>query len=132
MDARALDRIARYVGLSGALLSAIAFLLGGAALGAGALVGAAMALANWQAVRWLGKQLLKANDKGKMIWGTLLAVKMTAVLVIVWLVLSTGWVDPVGFAIGMSALVVGALIGAFTSALAPEPSGSSEPASEES
>jgi hypothetical protein len=113
MEGRTLDRIGLFVALGGAALTLIAFVLGDASLGFGALVGSVTALSNWLAVRWLGKQIIKANDRGKMFWGTVLAAKMALMLGVVWLILSTGVVSPPGFAIGMGALLIGALAGAW-------------------
>lgn len=115
-DRRTLQRITLYVVGASVALSAVMFAVGGVAMGTSALAGAAVAVANWLAMRWVGQRLLIANDKGRAVWGTLLAMKMAALLAIVWVILSTGLVDPTGFTVGLSGLVLGVLLGAFHSA----------------
>lgn len=107
-----LRRITWFVLGASVLLTAIAFALGGLERGVGAGIGGAVAVLNWWGMRWIGERLLRANDKGRLVWGSLLAIKMAAVLGVVWAILATGLVDPLGFGIGMSALVVGILVGA--------------------
>lgn len=111
-----LRRITAYVAGASVLLAALALVLGGARMGFGAGVGGALGVANWYAMRWVADRLVRANDRGKAVWGTLLALKMGALLAITWGILSTGKVDPTGFTIGLSGLVLGALGGALHSA----------------
>lgn len=115
-----LRRITFYVVGASVLLSAVAFLVGGVSMGFGAAVGGALAVANWIAMRWVGHRILIASDKGRLVYATLLAVKMAALLGVAWLILSTGKVDPTGFTIGLSGLVLGALAGAFHAAATGE------------
>ena len=117
---RTLDRMTFYVGAASAVLAVVGFLVGGVWTGFGALVGGAFGIANWLLLRWVGGQIVKANDRGKAVWGIILTVKLTAGLGVVWGILSTGWVDPTGFAIGMGGLVLGALAGAFHAAAVGE------------
>lgn len=116
-----LRRITAYVVGASVLLAAIAFALGGMHMGIGAMVGGGVAIANWFAMRWVAQRLLNASDQGKAIWGTLLALKMGALLAITWAILSTGVVDPTGFTIGLSGLVLGALGGALHTATSARP-----------
>jgi hypothetical protein len=129
LERRIFRRMTLYVVGSSVLLSAAAFALGGVVTGFGAIVGGAVGVANWLLVLWVGKRLLVASDKGRLVWGTLLALKMFALLGVTWLILSTGRVDPIGFTVGLSGLVLGALAGAFHSAL--EGGSASHGASEE-
>lgn len=133
---RTLRRITAYVVGSSVLLAAAAFLLGGTTMGLGAIVGAGLGMANWLAMRWVGGKLLVANDRGRLVWGGLLGFKMLAMLVIAWGVLASGVVDPAGFTLGLSGLVLGILAGGFHTAyagdLAPGEAAAPEAASEES
>lgn len=115
-DRHTLQRITLYVVGASVLLAALAFVAGGVAMGFGAVVGGTLAVLNWLAMRWVGQRLLIANDKGRLVWGTLLALKMALLLAITWMILSTGLVDPIGFTVGLSGLVLGALAGAFHAA----------------
>lgn len=112
-----LDRVSRYVTGASLVLAGLAFVFGGLWVGFGALVGALFGCANWQAAQWLCRRLLRAHERGQMLWLSLLTFKMAAALGVVWAILSTGWVDVAGFAIGMSGLVVGLVAGAIHTAL---------------
>lgn len=116
-------RITQYVVAASVLLTALSFVLGGVTMGFGAAVGGAVAIANWMLMRWVGRRLVVANDKGRMIWGGLLAFKMLVLMLIAWGVLATGVVDPLGFTVGLSGLVLGILAGAFHAASVPSDRG---------
>ncbi|MCZ7681993.1 MAG: hypothetical protein M5U28_25645 [Sandaracinaceae bacterium] len=122
-DRRTLSRITLYVAGTSALLALVMLAIGGVASGLGALAGGALAVANWLALRWVGLRILVASDKGRAVWSALLALKMGALLAIVWAILSTGLVDPTGFTVGLSGLVLGALLGAFHSAASGDSAG---------
>lgn len=113
-----MKRITAYVIGASALLVFVALLLGGPTMAFGATVGGVYAVLNWSAMRWLGQRLVVATDKGRMVWGALLGAKMLIAMLVLLAILSTGAVDPVGFAIGLSGLVVGILGGTFHSMLA--------------
>lgn len=119
-----LQRITLYVVGSSVLLTALAFVVGGVTMGVGAVVGGTLAVLNWLAMRWVGQRLLVASDKGRIVWGTLLGLKMALLLAITWMILSTGLVDPIGFTVGLSALMLGALAGAFHTAISSPTSSS--------
>jgi len=112
-DRRTLRRITLYIVGASVVLTAATLVFGGATMGLGAAVGGLVAVANWLVMPWVGERLVRANDKGRIVWGLLLLVKMAALLGIVALILSTGVVDPMGFTVGLSGLVLGALAGAF-------------------
>jgi hypothetical protein len=117
IDKRTLRRLTVYVLGASAILTALGFVVGGAELGFGALAGAIFGSLNWIAMRYVAERLMVASAKGKAVWGTLLVVKMTLTLGVTWGVLATGVVDPIGFAIGLSGLVLGLLAGAMHLAL---------------
>lgn len=113
LDRRTLRRITLFIAGASVLLTLVTLVFGGVTMGIGAAVGGCVAVANWLAMPWLGERLLRANGRGRVVWGLLLGVKMAALLGIVALILSTGLVDPTGFTVGLSGLVLGALAGAF-------------------
>ena len=123
-DANTLRRITGYVIGASALLTAAALLLGGVSMGVGAAVGGVFAVVNWMAMGWLGKRLLVSNERGKALWGLLLAAKMGISMIVVWAILSTGAIDPIGFVIGLGGLVLGIVAGTFHSMLLASPAGS--------
>lgn len=114
-------RITFHVVGASVLLTLATLLLGGVTMAIGAAAGGALAVVNWYAMRFVGRRLVIANDKGRMVWGGLLGVKMLALMIIAWAVLATGVVDPMGFSVGLGSLVVGILAGAFHAA-ASQPS----------
>jgi len=123
LDSNTMRRITGYVVGASALLVLAALALGGMHMAIGALAGGLFSVLNWSAMRWVGTRILVANDKGRLIWGSLLVLKMSLSLLVVWLILSTGAFDPIGFVIGLSGLVLGILAGTFHTALtAPAPS----------
>ena len=116
-DANTMRRITGYVVGASALLALAATVFGGVELGVAATVGGVFSVVNWVAMRWLGRRLIVANERGKAVWGLLLAAKMGISLIVVWAILSTGVIDPIGFVIGLSGLVFGILAGTFHAAL---------------
>lgn len=114
-------RITAYVVVASVLLSVVALTFGGFAMGIGAAVGGAFAVVNLLAMQWVGKRLLVASDKGKAIWGTLLAVKMFVAMFAVLAILSTGVIDPIGFTVGLSGLILGIVAGVLHGAVSSGP-----------
>jgi hypothetical protein len=118
---RHLRMLTRFVAGASAVLTGLTFAMAGPWAGFGALVGGIFATANFVLMGWFGKQLVKASDTGRAILGSLLAVKLLVVLLAVWGILSTGWVDPFGFTVGISGLFAGLVAGAFLVALKDVP-----------
>jgi hypothetical protein len=114
---RLFDRIAIWIAALGVLLSAGAWVFGGASMGMSALVGAVVALANWVALRWIGAKLVRAAG-AKKAGVLLLLVKMMALVGISGALLMFEVVEPLGFLIGLGGLVVGASIGGLGESLA--------------
>ena len=115
-DGLTFRRITAYVVGASVALTLASLLFSGATTAIGAAVGGALAVANWFAMRFVGKRLLVANDKGRMVWGGLLGLKMLVLMIVAWAVLATGVVDPIGFSVGLGSLVLGILAGAFHAA----------------
>jgi hypothetical protein len=72
---------------------------------AGVAVGTALAMANWFVFNWVGRRVAAVGTKHRFL--IFLAVKMTALLGIIWLILSSGLVSPLGLMLGLSSLVFG-------------------------
>lgn len=125
-DASTMRRITAYVVGASAVLAGLALVFGGVAMGVAAVVGGAFAIANWLAMGFVGRRLVVATDAGRTVWGLLLAAKMLVSLVAVWAILSTGVIDPIGFVIGLSGLVLGILAGTFHSVLRASPASTEE------
>jgi hypothetical protein len=115
-----IDRITTYVAALGVLLSALAFAIS-VEVGLGALVGAAIAIADWLVTRFLGARILAAGERGRTVLSLALVSKMTLVLGACAAVLWSERVSPLGFMIGISAMFVGVVAGGLRSTLSAAP-----------
>lgn len=130
IDRRTLDLITRFVVIGSALLVSISFLVGGVDMGVGAVAGGTFATLNWMAMRWIGQRIVVANPRGRVVLGLLLAVKMFISLGVVAAILATRLIDPIGFVVGFSGLIVGIVAGVFLAA-APAAPGAKSPSQPE-
>ncbi len=94
------------------LLTLVAWAALGERVAVGAFAGSAAALGYWMLTRWLGKKSLASDGKQRMGFSFLLATKMVGLIALCWILVARVHVHPLGFAMGWSALVVGAIVGA--------------------
>ena len=113
-----IDRITTYVAALGVVLCVVAFAIS-IDLGIGALVGAAVSIANWLIIRFVGARLVASGARGRTVLSLVLVSKMTLVLGACAAILWTGRVDPGGFMIGIGAMVLGVVFGGMHEALQP-------------
>lgn len=107
----------RYVAVAAILLTVLAFALGGPEIGLGAAVGGMVALVDAWAIIWLVSQVLTGAGLSRAIAVALLASKLIVLLAVCWALLARLAINPIGFSVGLSALVVGMLFaGAMLSA----------------
>ncbi|MFO0712279.1 MAG: ATP synthase subunit I [Sandaracinus sp.] len=104
------DRIPLYVSAFGAILVAVGFAMG-VETGIGALVGAGVATANAFALRWLVTAMLKADPERRAGMSLTLMLKTAVILGLAAALLFFAHIDPIGFAIGIGALVLGLVLG---------------------
>ena len=105
------ERLSAAIAAAGFLSGAVAWALAGLEMGTGALVGAAVVYGNWLGLRWLLQRFVRPGSrKGPLV--ALLLLKMLAIFVVCWLVIVRFQVDGLGFALGLTALPVGLVIGA--------------------
>lgn len=102
-------QVPRYVTMSALALTALAFVLGGVTVGVGAVVGGTVAVLDAFAMVWLAERMLEGAAAMRGFAAVLLGVKLVAVLAICWALMARWGVDPIGFAVGLSAIVVGVL-----------------------
>ena len=114
MNPLLLPRITKAVALAGVALTIIATMLYGLRGLAGGAAGAGIALANWQAIRWLAEQLQKRNVRSRGRLMILATLKTGALMAICWIALTRVGLDAKSFIVGISALVVGILVGPLT------------------
>jgi hypothetical protein len=75
---------------------------------AGVGVGTALTLANWFVFNWAGRRVAALGDKQR--FAVFLAVKMGVLMAVIWLVLMSELVSPLGLLLGLSSLVFGILV----------------------
>ena len=90
-------------------------------LALGVLVGAVLALANFESLRWLGKKVMVAPRRSRGFYAVLFLAKMTLLFAIIWGVLKAAWASPLAFAVGFSLLLVAIAVISFRQALEPAP-----------
>lgn len=111
MNKQIADRMSAAVAAMGVALTVIAFLVSGASFASGTAVGAAVALANWLLIQWIVGRVTSGTTRRQTAFMFLLVGKMGALIALVYVVLSQGWVQPIAFAVGISALFGGLLAG---------------------
>ena len=100
----------RYVAVSAMVLVGLAFVLGGPVVGTGACIGGVVATLDAWAITWLAKRLVAgAGFIGSGLAAGLLGVKLVTLLAVCWALLERWGTDPLGFSIGLGALVIGML-----------------------
>ncbi len=104
--------IPRYVAVAAVALVAFGFLLGGTTIGIGAFIGSVVAVLDAWALTWLGVRVVSgAGFMSRGFAAALLGVKLFLLLGVCWALLARFGVDPMGFCIGLGALVLGMLYG---------------------
>jgi len=107
----AIDRLSAAIAGAGAFAGASAWALGGAHTGNGALVGALVVYLNWIALRWLLERFVhRGARRGPLV--ALLLLKMVAIFVVCWVLVVRVGVHGLGFALGLTALPIGLVLGA--------------------
>ena len=100
----------RYVAISAVVLVGLAVVLGGTVVGTGALIGGVVATLDAWAITWLAKRIVTgAGFIGSGLAAGLLGVKLVTLLAVCWALLARWGADPLGFSIGLGALVIGML-----------------------
>lgn len=93
-------------------LIALGFLLGGTTVGLGAMVGGVVAVLDAWALTWLAVRVVSgAGVMSRGFAAVLLGGKLFLLLGICWALLARFGVDPMGFSLGLGALVLGMLYG---------------------
>jgi hypothetical protein len=119
MNAQLTDRILLATAAGGVLLTGLAFAIWGGQGALAAAVGATVATANWAATRFLGKASI---GKGKNPLLALMGFKTMALALVCWLCITRFHLHFLGFTVGISALVLGVLLGPMLTPSSSEPS----------
>lgn len=126
MSKPALDSFLDQVMIGAGVLALVALGITLAASGIGPLlygvaVGGGLAVANFAAMRWLGRRLVAAEPKTQAAYGLLFAFKLAVMLAIAGMALAWLPISTVGFAIGVSVILPAILGAQIKNALAPRP-----------
>jgi hypothetical protein len=101
----------RYVAVAALVLVGLTFVLAGPRVGVGALVGGVVATVDAWAITWLAKRIVSgAGFIGSGMAAGLLGVKLILLLAVCWALLARWGADPLGFSVGLGALVIGMLV----------------------
>ena len=82
-------------------------------------VGACVALGNWYALRFIVRRVIDGSLRRKAVFSVLLSVKMGVLFGVCFVLIRSRMVLPVAFTAGLSALVLGALLGSLAPVLFP-------------
>lgn len=100
----------RYVTVAALVLTGVAFVLGGVSIGTGAAIGGIVAGLDAWAITWLASRIVNgAGFIGRGLAAGLLGAKLVLLLAVCWALLARWGVDPLGFSVGLGALVLGML-----------------------
>jgi hypothetical protein len=100
----------RYVAVAALVLAGLAFVLGGVSVGIGAIVGGIVAALDAWAITWLASRIISgAGFIGRGFAAAMLGAKLVVLLAVCWALLARWGVDPIGFSVGLGALVLGML-----------------------
>jgi hypothetical protein len=108
------DTIALYILAAGAAIGGLSFVIGGADVGVAACVGAAVAAANWIAMRILIARTMPKGADARVSPTRLLAflsLKLVVLFAISYVLVVLVGLSPLGFGLGLSALGFGLVLG---------------------
>lgn len=85
----------------------------------GVLLGGGLGIANFAALCWLGRRILRAESRSRGFYGVLFFFKLTLLVVVAFAMLRYLPMDPLGFLIGISLLIPAVLLMVLWNSLAP-------------
>ena len=116
MNSQVTSSITRLVPILAMAFTALAFLMGGLALALGAAIGGAVATMNWVFLRWLTVAITTGSMQKRAGVTFLLVLKFGVMIAVCWALIARWGIHPVGFAVGLGALVVAVFVGTAMSA----------------
>jgi hypothetical protein len=105
------DRIPIFIVASGALASAVTFGIAGGWVAFSAVAGVILALGNYYVYRWIANRVTSGSIRKQAALSLLMVVKVLVLFGLISILVIFRWVDPIGFMVGLSALVIGLLSG---------------------
>jgi hypothetical protein len=109
-----------HIALFATLLATGAFVIGGTAVGLGAMAGGAVALVNGLGLAWIVDRLVHGTMRQKTLVSVVLCLKFGVLAAVSALLIVGLGVHPVGFLVGVTALVLGSMSGATVANLVGE------------
>ena len=93
---------------------------GGAERGVAALVGAGLAMLNWQVLRWVLGRFMRATERQKAGLMLLVVAKMALLMGLVVVLMIRFELEALGFLLGLSVLFLGPVVGALWAQLSTD------------
>jgi len=106
-------QVMKFVALAGMTLALLAAVIGGTAVGVGAVVGAIVASLDALVLIKLTARIASGRVRSQRIAAVLLGAKLAVLGAVCWALLARWGVNPIGFGVGFSAMVLGVLYAAF-------------------
>jgi hypothetical protein len=113
MSRTAVERVSWFILALGAAAALAAFLLVGREAGKSVAIGAGVAIVNWELLRFIVGRVVSGTVRNQAAFSFVLFIKLGGLMGGIFLLLYSGLVEPIAFAIGVSTLVLGALLCAF-------------------
>lgn len=117
MSKAAVSRMTWFIVGLGVPAAIAAYVLAGREAGLSAAVGVAVAIANFQLLRFIVWRVVSGTVKNQALFSFVLMAKLGGLVGLIFILLHSGLVQPIAFTIGVSALVVGSLLGSFVHVL---------------
>ena len=121
MSKAALDRMTLFILGLGVAASLGALLFAGPMKALSVATGVVVAIANWYLLRFIVGRVVGGSVRRQGAFTFVLFAKMGGLMALVFFLLRSGLFAPIPFTIGMSCLVVGALLGSFVHVLTAPP-----------
>jgi len=121
MSAKVVERLTWFIVGIGLAVTAGAYALHGSAACLSVAAGSAVALGNWFLLRFILARVIAGSMRNKAMFSGLVVVKMAALMILVFVLLHSHWVQPLPFTIGVSTLIVGSLLGSFVHVMTAPP-----------
>ena len=102
-------------------VAAVHLAAGAGELWYGVIVGGVLGILNLRAMVWLGTRTLRSQQRSRRTYALLFGTKLAILLALIWLLLSTLPIAPVGFVIGLATLMPAVLLATLWVATQPAP-----------
>lgn len=112
MNDKVAKQVMKFVALAGVTLALLAGVIGGTAVGVGAVVGAIVAWLDALVLIKLTIRIASGRVTSQRVAAVLLGAKLALLGAVCWALLARWGVHPIGFGVGFSAMVLGVLYAA--------------------